>query len=168
VILRVSLRCGSKVNELILAARQLAREAKRTYVGTDHVLLALLADEESAGLKVLRNLSVDLDRLKKMLQRADTPPQLGAKYSALVPLSKQKGFERFSDEAIKALTFAKEEASRLGHSQIDSQFLLLGICDERLNKGAERLRKLGMYPLMIFASKLNTLLATAKVIVEAM
>lgn len=137
-------RCGSKVNELILAARQLAREAKRTYVGTDHVLLALLADEESAGLKVLRNLSIDLDRLKKMLQRANTPPQLGAKYSALVPLSKQKGFERFSDEAIKALTFAKEEASRLGHSQIDSQFLLLGICDERLNKGAERLRKIGI------------------------
>jgi len=137
-------KCGSKVNELILAARQLAREAKRTYVGTDHVLLALLADEESAGLKVLRNLSIDLDRLKKMLQRANTPPQLGAKYSALVPLSKQKGFERFSDEAIKALTFAKEEASRLGHSQIDSQFLLLGICDERLNKGAERLRKIGI------------------------
>ncbi|MBP9091504.1 hypothetical protein KBI23_10775 [bacterium] len=135
---------GSKVNELILAARQLAREAKRTYVGTDHVLLALLADEESAGLKVLRNLSIDLDRLKKMLQRANTPPQLGAKYSALVPLFKQKGFERFSDEAIKALMFAKEEASRLGHSQIYSQFLLLGICDERLNKGAERLRKLGV------------------------
>jgi ATP-dependent Clp protease ATP-binding subunit ClpA len=61
-----------------------------------------------------------------------------------VPLSKQKGFERFSDEAIKALTFAKEEASRLGHSQIYSQFLLLGICDERLNKGAERLRKAGL------------------------
>lgn len=137
-------RCGSKVNELILAARQLAREAKRTYVGTDHVLLALLADEESAGLEVLRNLSIDLDRLKKMLQRANTPPLLGAKYSALVPLSKQKGFERFSDEAIKALTFAKEEASRLGHSLIDSQFLLLGICDERLNKGAERLRKIGI------------------------
>jgi ATP-dependent Clp protease ATP-binding subunit ClpC len=70
-------RCGSKVNELILAARQLAREAKRTYVGTDHVLLALLADEESAGLKVLRNLSIDLDRLKKMLQRANTPPRIG-------------------------------------------------------------------------------------------
>lgn len=137
-------KCGSKVNELILAARQLAREAKRTYVGTDHVLLALLADEESAGLKVLRNLSIDLERLKKMLQRANTPPQLGAKYSALVPLSKQKGFERFSDEAIKALMFAKEEAFRLGHSQIYSQFLLLGICDERLNKGAERLRKLGV------------------------
>jgi ATP-dependent Clp protease ATP-binding subunit ClpA len=79
-------KCGSKVNELILAARQLAREAKRTYVGTDHVLLALLADEESAGLKVLRNLSIDLDRLKKMLQRANT----AKKYSALVPLSSKK------------------------------------------------------------------------------
>lgn len=137
-------RCGSKVNELILAARQLARESELTYVGTDHVLLALLADEDSAGLKVLRNLSIDIGRLQKMLQNANLPPRMDAKYSALVPLSKQRGFERFSDEAIKALMFAREEASRLGHCQIDSQFLLLGICDERLNKGAERLRKIGI------------------------
>lgn len=137
-------RCGSKVNELILAARKLAQEAKLSYVGTDHVLLALLADEDSAGLKVLRNLSIDTERLKKMLQNANLPPRIDAKYSSLVPLAKQRGFERFSDEAIKALMFAKEEAFRLGHSRIDSQFLLLGICDERLNKGADRLRKIGI------------------------
>lgn len=137
-------RCGSKVNELILAARKLAQEAKLSYVGTDHVLLALLADEDSAGLKVLRNLSIDTARLKKMLQNANLPPRIDAKYSSLVPLAKQRGFERFSEEAIKALTFAKEEAFRLGHSRIDSQFLLLGICDERLNKGADRLRKIGI------------------------
>ncbi|MBA4074518.1 MAG: hypothetical protein C0508_05700, partial [Cyanobacteria bacterium PR.023] len=137
-------RCGSKVNELILAARKLALEAKLSYVGTDHVLLALLADEDSAGLKVLRNLSIDTARLKKMLQNANLPPRIDAKYSSLVPLAKQRGFERFSDEAIKALMFAKEEAFRLGHSRIDSQFLLLGICDERLNKGADRLRKIGI------------------------
>lgn len=137
-------RCGSKVNELILAARKLAQEAKLSYVGTDHVLLALLADEDSAGLKVLRNLSIDTARLKKMLQNANLPPRIDAKYSSLVPLAKQRGFERFSEEAIKALMFAKEEAFRLGHSRIDSQFLLLGICDERLNKGADRLRKIGI------------------------
>jgi len=137
-------RCGSKVNELVLAARKLALEAKLTYVGTDHVLLALLADEDSAGLKVLRNLSIDTARLKKMLQNANLPPRIDAKYSSLVPLAKQRGFERFSDEAIKALMFAKEEAFRLGHARIDSQFLLLGICDERLNKGADRLRKIGI------------------------
>ncbi len=137
-------RCGSKVNELILAARKLALEAKLTYVGTDHVLLALLADEDSAGLKVLRNLSIDTERLKKMLKNANLPPRIDAKHSSLVPLAKQRGFERFSDEALKALMFAKEEAFRLGHSRIDSQFLLLGICDERLNKGADRLRKIGI------------------------
>ncbi len=137
-------RCGSKVNELILAARNLAQQSKHVYVGTDHVLLALLADEDSAGLKVLRNLSIDTDRLKKMLQNANIPLEVGAKYSSIVPLAKQRGFERFSDEAIRALMFAKEEAFRLGHSQIGSQFLLLGICDERLNKGAERLRKIGI------------------------
>lgn len=137
-------RCGSKVNELILAARKLAQQSKRSYVGTDHVLLALLADEDSAGLKVLRNLSIDTERLKKMLQNANIPLEVGAKYSSIVPLAKQRGFERFSDEAIRALMFAKEEAFRLGHSQIGSQFLLLGICDERLNKGAERLRKIGI------------------------
>ncbi len=137
-------RCGSKVNELVLAARKLALEAKLSYVGTDHVLLALLADEDSAGLKVLRNLSIDTARLKKMLQNANLPPRIDAKYSSLVPLAKQRGFERFSEEAIKALMFAKEEAFRLGHSRIDSQFLLLGICDERLNKGADRLRKIGI------------------------
>ncbi|CAN5469476.1 hypothetical protein BH11CYA1_BH11CYA1_20130 [soil metagenome] len=137
-------RCGSKVNELILAARQLAREEKRSYVGTDHVLLAILADNESIGLKVLRNLSIDIDRLKKTLHNAALPPMLTTKYSSLVPLSKQSGFERFSEDAIKSLVFAREEASRLGHSLIDSQFLLLGICDERLNKGAERLRKIGI------------------------
>jgi ATP-dependent Clp protease ATP-binding subunit ClpA len=137
-------RCGSKVNELILAARMLAQEARQKHVGTGHVLLALVADEDSAGLKVLRNLSIDVDRLKKTLINANAAPQGGSSFSALVPLAKQKGFERFSDEALKALMFAKEESSRLGHCQIDSQFLLLGICDERLNKGAERLRKIGI------------------------
>ncbi len=137
-------RCGSKVNELILVARKNALQEKRSYVGTDHVLLAILADENSAGFKVLRNLSIDIDRLKKTLQNANIPPLMATKYSALVPLAKQKGFERFSDDAIKSLMFAREEASRLGHAVIDSQFLLLGICDERLNKGAERLRKIGI------------------------
>lgn len=137
-------RCGSKVNELILAARMLAQEARQKHVGTGHVLLALVADEDSAGLKVLRNLSIDVDRLKKTLINTNAAPQGGSSFSALVPLAKQKGFERFSDEAIKSLMFAREEASRLGHAVIDSQFLLLGICDERLNKGAERLRKIGI------------------------
>ncbi|MDY7019271.1 MAG: ATP-dependent Clp protease ATP-binding subunit [Chloroflexota bacterium] len=54
------------------------------------------------------------------------------------------GFERFSEEARKALTRAQGEAQRLGHSYIDTEHILLGLMSEDLGIAVKVLTNLGL------------------------
>lgn len=53
-------------------------------------------------------------------------------------------FERFTEKAIKIIMLAQEEARRLGHNLVGTEFMLLGIIGEGTGIGAKSLKSLGI------------------------
>lgn len=126
------------------AAAKVAAQAGAPSIGTDHLLAAILQDTELVAVHLLRDLSVDVDGLRQRLIALEASPSQSGTLSTLVPLAKQKGFERFSDSLLSALVEAQREAQRLGRNELDSQFLLYGLTQIRSGKAVELLRKTGI------------------------
>jgi ATP-dependent Clp protease ATP-binding subunit ClpC len=102
-----------KAVELAVVA---ARRHEHAYVGTEHILLGVLDENENLAVKVLTALDVELDDL-----RAELVASLGPATSSMpdqlpmTPLAK------------KALEQATTEATTLGHNYIGCEHLLLGL-----------------------------------------
>lgn len=54
-------------------------------------------------------------------------------------------FERFTDKAIKVVSVAQEEARRLGHNQVGTEQLLLGLIGETTGIAAKVLKSMGIH-----------------------
>jgi ATP-dependent Clp protease ATP-binding subunit ClpC len=112
-----------KMHAILAAAAGEAQALNHEYIGTEHLLLALLAARESCAATALRNLGVDLakaaNRLLSVVQRGrsyDSPNS-----GALLPLTSR---------AKKVLELAAEQAGALNHSYVGTEHLLLGLLAE--------------------------------------
>ena len=105
-----------------MLAQEHAREFKHSYIGPEHLLLALLADGEEIPAQVLGSFGVDQETVRVRLIEAvglgEEPPG---------PPSRQIPFTR---RAKKALEPALREALALGHNDIRTGHLLLGLVDD--------------------------------------
>jgi ATP-dependent Clp protease ATP-binding subunit ClpC len=100
-----------------------AQSLNHAYIGTEHLLLALLAAKESLGATALRNLGVDLNaatnRVRTIIHAGR--PQPHASSGALLP---------FTSRSKKVLELAAEEARALNHPFVGTEHLLLGLVAE--------------------------------------
>jgi ATP-dependent Clp protease ATP-binding subunit ClpC len=124
--------------EVMVIAQDAARDLRHRQIGTEHVLLGLVSEREGLAAAVLRSLGVDLERLAAEVVRL-TPP--GSEVAAgQMPLSAM---------AERGLMNAREEATRLGHSYVGTEHLLLRIsCDEDA-LAVRVLRALGIEPKQV-------------------
>jgi ATP-dependent Clp protease ATP-binding subunit ClpC len=95
------------------------KEAKRLgheYLGPEHVLLGMLKAQDSVAIKILQNLNVDLQELKKEIEKRCEQDSM----TLLVDPSSK-------DKVQKILEYSREEARKLRHSYIGSEHILLAI-----------------------------------------
>ncbi|HLV81681.1 MAG TPA: ornithine carbamoyltransferase [Chthonomonadaceae bacterium] len=126
-----------------------ARSLKHNYIGSEHLLLGLIREENSEAGRILIQQGADLERVRnevRLLQ--DHPPQdssTGSSPGAL-PSSETDGgsWARFTERTRRVVFFAQEEARRLGGSYVSTEHLLLGLVRENDIVAARILDRMGV------------------------
>ncbi len=120
--------------KVIVYAREEAERLQNDYIGTEHILLGLLREEDGIPSAVLRKMGIDLEHLRMEVER-----NLPASGTTLT-----FGDIPFTPRAKKALEYSVEEARLLGHSYIGSEHMLLGLIREEEGIGGKILRSFGV------------------------
>ena len=60
---------SAQVKEIISYSREEALRLGNDFIGTEHLLLGLIRDEENTAIKVLKQLNVDLYELRREIER---------------------------------------------------------------------------------------------------
>ncbi len=102
---------------VLMHAREEASGYGRERVGTEHLLLALIREQHGIASHVLRNLGIDIERIRAATDLLVTQEKLSESGEA----------EDFTDDCRKALDLAIDEARLLGQTAIGTEFLLLGL-----------------------------------------
>src|SRR5919106_3471039 len=127
-------------------ARQEADYLNHNYLGTEHLLLALILRPDSATAKVLHNLGIDLEKVRLAVEgiigRGERP--VGGE----IPLTPR---------AKKVMELAVEEARRLKHHDAGAEHLLLGLVREGEGVAAKVLESFGVSQDLVRAQVVNLL-----------
>jgi ATP-dependent Clp protease ATP-binding subunit ClpC len=116
-------------------SRQEAQRLKSEFIGTEHVLLGILQEGDGVAAKVLKNLQVDLKRIRQEIDKLITPSKGGSVELGQLP---------FSPRVKKAVEYAGDASVRFGHDVISTEHLLLGLLKEREGIAAHILANLGL------------------------
>jgi hypothetical protein len=125
-------RFATQAREVVIRAQEHAREAGSSHVGTEHILLGLVDDEDSVAARAIVACGVAL---------AEVRVAVGGGEPDATPVT---GHIPFSPDAKKLLELSLREALRLGHRRIGSEDILLGMLRDGSSPGARALTGLGV------------------------
>jgi len=126
-------RFTERAREVVVLAQGEARALKHNYIGTEHLLLGLLREEEGLAARVLASLDVDVEDV-----RADVARIVGMGDEIAT------GQIPFTPRAKKVLELSMREALHLGHEYIGTEHVLLGLVRENEGVGARILLDFGV------------------------
>ncbi len=126
-------------------AKDEAQRLGHTYVGTEHLLLGLLRVEDGIAAQVLRQLWIDLEKMRiGVAYIAKNAASLGALATRQVNLAIGSGEEiAFTARARKVLALAVDEAQRLHQDYVGTEHLLLALASEGQGIAAGLLQTVG-------------------------
>lgn len=114
-------------------AQDEAQRLGHRYIGTEHLLLGLIREEQGIAAKVLTSMGATLERVRKMVEDAiGREDRIGTGDLELAPRTK------------RVLELAVDEARRLGHYYIGTEHLLIGLVREKQGIAAGILQTLGL------------------------
>jgi hypothetical protein len=126
-------RFTDRARRVVVLAQEESRLLAHNYIGTEHILLGLLHEGEGIAAEALANSGVDLD-----VARAAVVESVGR--GSETP----SGYIPFTPLAKKALEYSLREALALGHKEIDTGHILLGLLQDRSGKGVMVLMQRGV------------------------
>jgi ATP-dependent Clp protease ATP-binding subunit ClpC len=126
-------RFTQRARRVLSLAHQEAERAHQNLIGTEHLLIGLVEEEGGVAGRVLREMGLETDRVREMVNRLTGE---GRSPDDKIELS---------NETQQVLEFAIEEARRLGHHYIGTEHLLLGLVRGE-GTALETLRRLGVTP----------------------
>lgn len=115
-------RFTERARQVVVLAQEEARELKTDYLGSEHILLGLLREEEGLAARVLASMDVEIEPVRR----------------AVVGEAKGSGEVRqipFTPRAQKVFELSLREALSLGHNYIGTGHILLGLLREGDNLG---------------------------------
>jgi ATP-dependent Clp protease ATP-binding subunit ClpA len=118
-------RFTERARQVVVFAQDEARALKHNYIGTEHILLGLLREEEGLAARVLDSLEITVEEVRA--QVAGTVGQGDAVTTGQIP---------FTPRAQKVLELALREALSLGQNYIGTEHILLGLVRENNGVGA--------------------------------
>jgi len=137
--------------------QQLAvREAKRLnhqYIGTEHLLLGLIAERFGVAARVLKNCGVDLEKTRTEVWEWEPALPNDGKTLRELPLSTY---------AKKVIQYAMEECRTLGQRKVGTEHLLLGLVFQQEGLHTRLLAALGLKPEDIRQDVLNRIRKSRK------
>jgi ATP-dependent Clp protease ATP-binding subunit ClpC len=151
-------RFSDRARKVMQFANAEAQRNGSDYILAEHIFLAMLREGSGVGMQVLKNLGVDLARLKSEVERfcppppapaSDPQPQIPASrfkrfLARLLDDSPQAGHRPQAIRAKKVIEYAMEEARLLKHGYVGTEHLLLGLLDEHDSPPAQVLNALGV------------------------
>ena len=118
---------SNRVQDVIRLSREEALRLGHDYIGTEHLLLGIIREGEGIGVKILRNLGVDLSKLKRAVE--DTVRSMSGPLTiGNIPLTKQ---------AEKVLKITYLEAKLYKSDVIGTEHLLLSLLRDEDNIAAQ-------------------------------
>jgi ATP-dependent Clp protease ATP-binding subunit ClpC len=133
-------------------ANQEAQRLNHEYIGTEHILLGLVKEGSGVGATVLKQLDVDLRKVRMEVEK------LVKSGPDMVTMGKLPQTPR----AKKVIEYAIEEARNLGHNYVGTEHLLLGLLREQDGVAAQVLVNLGLKLEEVREEVLNLLGANAE------
>lgn len=123
-----------KGRKIILYAREEAEKRNSEFLDTEHILLAILREEDSIPVAILRKLGITPDSVRFEIEKRVSNESNLLTYGEIP----------FSPRAKKVLEYAIEEARLLGHPYIGSEHLFLGLIKEEEGLAGKVLKNLGI------------------------
>jgi len=124
----------ARAQQVIKLARKEAEHFNHPYIGTEHLLLGLVALGEGVAVTVLASLGISLERVRYEVEKAVGQGE---------PV-KQAGNIPFTPRAKKVLQLAVAEAQMLGHNYVGTEHILLGLLREGDGVAAQVMRNLDL------------------------
>ncbi len=127
-------RFTDRARKVMQLANQEAQRFNHEYVGTEHVLLGLVKEGSGVAANVLKNLDIDLRKIRVEVEKiVQSGPDM-------VTMGKLPQTPR----AKKVIEYAIEEARNLNHNNVGTEHLLLGLLREQEGVAAQVLMNLNL------------------------
>ena len=127
-------RFTEKAIQAIMLAQEEAKRFRHSYVGTEHILLGILGDPENVVVKILKELGFSSEQIKQSIE-----DQL--EYGGI---TNEFGNIPFTQHAKQVLTYAWDEARKLGHNYVNLEHLFLSIFRDPTSLAARVLNEIGI------------------------
>ncbi|MBM4133076.1 MAG: ATP-dependent Clp protease ATP-binding subunit [Nitrospira sp.] len=126
-------RFTDKGRKIIILAREEAERHQNDYLGTEHLVLAILRESDGIALMIIKKMGLSTEQIRLEIER-NLPGGGTTMTFGEIP---------FSPRVKKVIEYGVEEARLLGHNHIGSEHLLLGLLREEEGIGGKILRSLG-------------------------
>jgi ATP-dependent Clp protease ATP-binding subunit ClpC len=127
-------RFTDRARKVMQLANQEAQRFNHEYIGTEHVLLGLIKEGTGVAANVLKNLDVDLRKIRLEVEKlVQSGPDM-------VTMGKLPQTPR----AKKVIEYSMEEARNLNHNYVGTEHILLGLLREQEGVAAQVLMNLGL------------------------
>jgi hypothetical protein len=126
-------RFTERAKKTLSLAQQEAERSGHSYIGTEHLLLGLLGDEDGLAYHVLSNLGVETPTVRQAIENVLARDERIV-VQQIIPTSRVK----------KVIEISFEEARRNGHNYVGTEHLLLGLLIEGEGIAAHVLQDLGV------------------------
>jgi ATP-dependent Clp protease ATP-binding subunit ClpC len=128
-------RFTERARQVVVLAQDEARALEHNYIGTEHILLGLLREEEGIAARALERLGVTLEETRAQVAEVSGPGE-----------EPPAGQIPFTPRTKAVLELSLREALALGHNYIGTEHILLGLVRESGGLGARILLGLGADP----------------------
>jgi ATP-dependent Clp protease ATP-binding subunit ClpA len=122
---------------VVVLAQEEARKLRHNYIGTEHIVLGLLAEQDGLASRVLASFGISLEEARQEV-------------TSIVRVGKTEptGHIPFTPRAKKTLELSLREALQLRHNHIDTEHILLGVLREGEGVGTQVLKRhTGLLPI---------------------
>ena len=130
-----------RAEEALRLSQESAEELGHGYVGSEHLLLGLLREEEGLAHRVLTEYGLTDEMILSVLRRS-----VGAGLAGTAPS------QGLTPRAKGVVELAVSEAARMGSPMIGTEHLLMGILREGGNMALRILRTVGVDPKKMYSS----------------
>jgi len=126
-------RFTEKARKVVVKAQDEARYLKQNYIGTEHLLLGIIDENDGIAAKVLVEMGITLEEIRAAVKNVITE-------------GSSESYEHipFTPRAKKVLELSLREALQMGHNYIGTEHILLGLLREGEGVAARVLNSLGI------------------------
>lgn len=113
-------KLSDESKQTLVGAQREAERSGKPYIGTEHVLLAMLRLDSSTAYRILAKLDVSYDKVEKRIAAAASSSDVRPRPQQVIPTSRVK----------RVVEIAFGEARRMNREMVDSAHLLMGLALE--------------------------------------